>query len=188
MKYPIGTKIGEFTVIGHKGQYILKCSCGNTAKGPTTFVSRACMSLAKLGFAGCQKCRYDFLRDQKMNSAEKYSTIYCRYRKSAKNRGLEFTLSLEEAAKLFSSSCVYCGDKPTNTCIRTSLMTYNYTGIDRLDNNLGYIQDNVVPCCQNCNLAKYTKSPKDFLKHIEKIYDWNLQRLSRKGVESSDSK
>ena len=194
MKYPIGTKIGNITVLSidnkgkEKGKYIVQCDCGEKIISTTTSIDSMVRSLEKIGFIGCMKCRYDFTRNIKMTTEEKYNTIYCRYRKSAKQRGLEFNISLKEAAELFSSACVYCKQIPTNTCIRTKLMTYTYTGIDRLDNNKGYIKNNVVPCCKYCNMAKYTNSVTDFLKHCERIYLNNVQRLERKFVESSDSK
>lgn len=191
MKYSINTKIDNLTItsIDSKlSQYHLTCTCGTVCKGRSLYVDRIIQGFSKLGFAGCKICRYNYIRNRKMNSSEKYSTIYHRYKKSARNRGLEFTLSLNEAAELFSSPCVYCKSIPSNTCIRTAYMIYSYTGIDRLDNNKGYIQNNVVPCCQSCNLAKYTKSISEFLSQTEKIYLNTVQRLSRKRVESSDSK
>ena len=194
MKYQVGFKIGNYTVESistdpiKKGQYTLKCDCGERVKGPSAHITNAIKSLTKLGFSGCQKCRYDFIRERKMNSSEKYETIYFRYKKSAKNRGIEFTLTLDQAADAFKSNCIYCNKAPLNNCIRTKLMTYSYTGIDRIDNEKGYIEGNIVPCCQFCNVAKYTQSVTDFMEHIERIYLNNVQRLSRKGVESSDSK
>jgi 5-methylcytosine-specific restriction endonuclease McrA len=31
---------------------------------------------------------------------------------------------------------------------------YIYNGIDRIDNERGYLPDNAVPCCKRCNQAK----------------------------------
>ena len=38
------------------------------------------------------------------------------------------------------SNCVYCG--------------YKATGFDRIDNNIGHIKSNCVPCCKECNTAR----------------------------------
>ena len=37
--------------------------------------------------------------------------------------------------------CAYCGDKPTPL----------HMSLDRLDNSVGHIESNVVPCCFFCN-------------------------------------
>ena len=80
------------------------------------------------------------------------------YRFAAKARDLEFTLTYEQFLALWQKPCRYCGD-PIPT-----------VGIDRLDNSLGYVQGNVVPCCTECNRAKLTKSEYLYFKHCEKVY------------------
>lgn len=62
-------------------------------------------------------------------------------------------------------------------------------GIDRIDSSKGYTIDNCVSCCPLCNQMKSNIDQNMFLTQIEKIYNFkNVQRLSREGVESSDSK
>jgi hypothetical protein len=38
------------------------------------------------------------------------------------------------------------------------------TGLDRKDNDKGYLQDNVVPCCYDCNTKKKFKPYEKFLE------------------------
>ena len=45
-----------------------------------------------------------------------------------------------------------------------------YNGIDRKDNNIGYIIENCVSCCGICNRMKMDMSYDDFLNHIRLIY------------------
>jgi hypothetical protein len=45
-----------------------------------------------------------------------------------------------------------------------------HNGIDRVDNDKGYISDNCVPCCWKCNNMKNTMKQKDFINHIISIY------------------
>ena len=45
-----------------------------------------------------------------------------------------------------------------------------YNGIDRLDNKLGYEEENCVPCCYLCNRMKWSITEKDFLAQISKIF------------------
>ena len=42
-------------------------------------------------------------------------------------------------------------------------------GIDRKDSSIGYVSDNVVPCCEHCNMMKASLSINEFLSHIDRI-------------------
>ena len=64
------------------------------------------------------------------------------YRQGARHRGIKFELTPEEFMKFWKQPCHYCG-----TAIRT-------VGIDRVNNDLGYVHGNVVPCCTTHNHMK----------------------------------
>jgi hypothetical protein len=80
------------------------------------------------------------------------------YKSTAKRRSIDFNLTFEEFCTFWQKSCVYCGSE-----IET-------IGLDRKDNNIGYIMGNVVPCCEICNIMKRNHTHTEFLNHIEKIY------------------
>lgn len=81
-------------------------------------------------------------------------------RKSGRSRGYLFEFSTFEAAQILISHCHYCGYTP-----ELNNSAYNpYNGIDRLDNALGYIKENAVPCCRRCNLAKHVMTEQEFLE------------------------
>ncbi|KAJ3358215.1 hypothetical protein GGF32_000571 [Allomyces javanicus] len=42
-------------------------------------------------------------------------------------------------------------------------------GVDRIDSNLGYLDDNVMPCCSRCNYAKKDMNLTEFLGHIQRM-------------------
>ena len=64
---------------------------------------------------------------------------------SAKRRQIPVSLSLEAYILLAEdTTCYYCG----------SPMLSSGSGLDRLDNTLGYTVTNVVPCCSQCNLLR----------------------------------
>ena len=44
-----------------------------------------------------------------------------------------------------------------------------YNGIDRLDNNEGYLPSNVVTCCKICNRAKHSLTVVEFLEWVRDI-------------------
>ncbi len=94
--------------------------------------------------------------------------IFKRYKYDAtrRSRKYEFLLTFEEFSKLINSTCHYC---PKDNC----------RGIDRVDNSLGYTNNNCVPCCGRCNEMKMDKSVEEFYSHIEKIYHKKNQKLSK---------
>ena len=44
--------------------------------------------------------------------------------------------------------------------------SYVYSGLDRVDNSIGYILENVVPCCVTCNSMKMAMSYNEFITHL----------------------
>lgn len=87
---------------------------------------------------------------------------YYRIRFSAFQRGIEFDLLFEDYEPLHGKSCHYCNS--------------DSTGLDRIDSDGGYTLDNVVPCCKHCNYAKGSRSTKDFMEHIKRVYEYNFLR------------
>jgi hypothetical protein len=62
----------------------------------------------------------------------------------AKARQQEFNLNESEYITSQSTLCHYCDDTLPKGGI----------GLDRVDNNQGYINGNVLPCCTFCNIAR----------------------------------
>lgn len=194
--YQLGQQVGDFTIASYneeKGTYTLQCKCGNTSEGDSTHVTRKISNLLSDGFTACMECYHKYKAELKLNQEQQallytHKDVYREYVKKSKERGIEFTLSLEEAAPLFKSNCYYCGNAPSNKRTRDTGITAYYQGLDRVDNSVGYILSNVVPCCKYCNAFKLDRSKEIFLKHVEQIYLLNVQRPSLMGVDSSESK
>lgn len=69
---------------------------------------------------------------------------------SAKQRGLEFTLSIREYKKLLNTkTCYYTGIKFSD--VETSPF---YRTLERLDNSIGYTKENTVAACHCYNALK----------------------------------
>jgi len=98
------------------------------------------------------------------------------YKNSAKIRKLEFNLSYERFRSLISGSCKYCGTYNSNErkINRIVPQILRYNGIDRVDNQVGYIEGNVVSCCKTCNFMKRNHQLDDFIAHISKINQFSL--------------
>jgi len=106
-----------------------------------------------------------------------------RYEKNARQWKREFNLSEELFHRLVVSPCDYCGCPP-ETIFRSGKTAstrdiFKYNGIDRIDSTKGYVEGNVVPCCNACNELKSDKSREKFLARIESIHRWqNRQRAA----------
>lgn len=91
---------------------------------------------------------------QKWNNSPKRRLGY--YRNNCQRRGREFSLTEEQAFKLFASPCFYCGEPNSN-------------GIDRYDNDKGYTEENAVACCWKCNHWKSVDEALTFVNHCVKV-------------------
>lgn len=80
------------------------------------------------------------------------------YKRRARDKKLPFEFTREEFAELTSKNCFYCGEKTHNK---------NYCGLDRVDNTKGYIKENCVPCCGNCNTIKLDRDVYEWLDRID---------------------
>jgi len=86
------------------------------------------------------------------------------YRGNAKIRGIDFSITKDEFNDLWNMPCHYCGDK-----IET-------IGIDRIENSIGYVAGNIIPCCKYCNYMKSSMDISKFLYMVEKIYNKSIAK------------
>ena len=95
--------------------------------------------------------------------------LYKSYITNAKGRKVKFDLREKEFLTLTSLNCYYCRIKPHQISRKGNNGVYVYNGLDRIDNALGYIKENVRPCCFNCNRAKWNMSEKEFLTWVKRL-------------------
>lgn len=177
-----GQKINMLTVLKKikrkdgRHYYECLCECGgkSTAKGSD-------LRKKKTISCGCYRRITSSINGK--NTRKEFgvaakSRIYERYRTTAIKRKIEFTLSKDMANKLFLRKCYYCNSEPNN---KHKDKTYDkfflYTGIDRIDSSKGYIEDNVVPCCKACNLAKNDTPFEEFVQWAHNLSS-NLKKKS----------
>jgi len=93
------------------------------------------------------------------------------YKDGAKKRGYNYDLTEEQFKEITQRDCYYCGAKPNNVSKRsTRFGDYIYNGLDRIDNEKGYIFNNVVSCCKFCNQAKSNFTLQEFKDWVERVY------------------
>ena len=100
------------------------------------------------------------------------TAVYNSYRRNAKVRNLDWTITPEEFREITARDCYFCGHPPQQRYRRTrGYGVFVYNGIDRLANHRGYVADNVVAACGACNFAKGSRPAVEFL-------DWAIRFAS----------
>jgi hypothetical protein len=79
------------------------------------------------------------------------------YKHSAKERGYEYTLTIEVLKSYYKKECYYCND------------VVNDISLDRINNTKGYTPDNIISCCIKCNIMKHTQTQKEFIDRCKTI-------------------
>jgi hypothetical protein len=129
--------------------------------GPTRYVKYS----SRQGWKCVECCKESSRKYYQKNPAhnkEYYQTPkgkYAAYKAGAKRRGLTFDLSCEMFSSLLKKSCRYCGISPAN-------------GVDRIENNEGYVLDNCAPCCCWCNRAKGVETEDEFVEQCARVTEW----------------
>jgi hypothetical protein len=109
-----------------------------------------------------------------------YNDIY--KNKCGKKRGLIFELSFEEFFYRSQKKCFYCDIKPKNFFKKGSSKGFFYNGLDRINNDVGYIKDNIVTCCSICNESKMNLDLQTFIDRIKKCYEYLKKYYKNKEI------
>jgi hypothetical protein len=83
--------------------------------------------------------------------------VYRQYQYKAEQRNLTFRLTLDEFTKIIQRPCHYCDEQ------------IEVRGVDRVDNRVGYLLSNSVPCCPECNFMKRNMNKHRFVNRAVKI-------------------
>lgn len=179
----IGVKNNRLTVLEvikkhNRGYLKCQCECGNVKDIKIShFKSGLIKSCGCYNKEVCKARKGCFSKLIKPdNYAAKYR-VYKSYEKHAIGRKLEFDLSISDFLEITQTNCFYCNREPRNNMSgRQSRSNYTYNGIDRADNNKGYVLNNCVPCCKICNVAKLNMTLNDFVNWIKEIRNNMLLR------------
>lgn len=175
----LGKRFGSYTVIqntmppehGKNRRKSLRCLCRCDC-GTTKSVIRGDLVRGESTNCGCKR--------RVPEEVMAIQNIFYRYKKCAADRGLVFDLSQDDISNLIKQNCYYCGRPPF------AISRYHqhekgvaYTGIDRFDNTKGYLKENVVSCCKDCNRAKRNHSVKDFFDLVKMIYENHIEEIKQ---------
>ncbi len=145
---------------GQKVRWLCQCDCGNKTELDSWDLRK------KVKSCGC------LLRLQKGESF--FNLFLYNYKYDAKKRGYVWELSKEKFREFIQQNCFYCGDTPKLRYRTTPYLNGGalFNGIDRIDNNKGYTEDNIVPCCGTCNKAKFKKTTSEFRIWVRRLYHY----------------
>lgn len=159
-----------------KEGYQCQCECGTITKARS-------WSLKTGRHASCGCLQRELLANRmlKPDYASFKHEIYKNYKRAAKKRDYEFTLTKPEFIDLIQNDCHYCGGKPSMTWHGTkrtivNLDGFRYNGVDRVDNTDGYIIGNVVSCCKICNNSKNTLTVDEWLEWVTRVYEFQKNK------------
>lgn len=161
MKYQVspGQQYGSLTVQsilpGRKNQnrrVLCLCACG---KSHAVNIDRLCKGLTK----SCWSCSHVSPSPFEKQILASHNA----YLQGARRRNLPFLLDLFQFRQLYEKPCSYCGLEPAK-------------GVDRRHNEFGYIPNNCVPCCKQCNRAKRDLAEEDFLSWLRRISDFHREK------------
>lgn len=106
----------------------------------------------------CGKCRTRFSSDTQIDEKRQWNLSVKAFNGYAARDKLKGRVCDIDALFVFSlrrKPCEYCG--------RTS------TGADRIDNNIGHIKSNCVPCCVRCNWVRGNWLSFEIMKQVGKL-------------------
>jgi len=168
-----GQRFGRLTVIGRsypnskwrEAMHLCKCDCGKKI-----IASGHNLRSGNTKSCGCLNKERSSESNRINLGLGSMRARICNYKIDAKKRGHNFELTEEQFFKTTQKDCYYCGTKPNNISkYHNCNGSYIYNGLDRIDNNKGYLIDNVIPCCKFCNTAKSNLTLQEFKDWIKKV-------------------
>ena len=157
--------------------YLCECDCGNKIE-----ITSKALQRRKTISCGCKGNPGKALPgDQGI-----FNKLVSNYKSNAKKRQLPFALTNQQCRLLFSDNCFYCNIAPNKIFTHKKYKgEFIYNGIDRLNNSVGYIFDNVVSCCMMCNYKKRETDVSPFLEWIEKVYKNRIVNKSERSKQTN---
>jgi glutaredoxin len=170
----LGKKFGALTVIARSpnrlssGAANWMCECTKCGK-----IVEKYYAILKLNPLSCGHCKKMVKRTTRPGESGR-NALLGKYKQSARERNLEWKLTVDEFTILTTQDCVYCGQAPAQHATGTRGHAYVYSqflhnGIDRIDSSTGYTIENTVSCCKQCNFAKRDLSLEEFRSWLFRV-------------------
>lgn len=142
------------------------CECGNSKIMQGSFLrsggSKSC---------GCLKIEVDKTREMLPFGESAFNRLYDWSRDNAKRKGILFELTKEQYKSIVQHNCTYCGEPPKENHFKKTNGHFMANGVDRVDSSVGYVLNNCVPCCEDCNRMKMAHTVDYWLAHMIKVLE-----------------
>lgn len=151
----IGKEFGDWTVLrkdkNKHSTWICKCKCGIEKS------VKSCNLLSNSS-TKCNNCT-------KTGCGEITGTRWSNIKNSASQRNLEFSITVQEAWKIFLKQNRKCNLSGTPICFakRHPTRTASTASLDRIDSKLGYVKNNVQWVYKKINMMKQGYSQQEFI-------------------------
>lgn len=179
----------------HSRVFKCQCSCGN-------IIDMSSNSL-RSGTKSCGCFRKETAINLGINNRKKAGHVtlidyFSKYKRNARRRSYVWELTLKQFSGLIKKDCYWCGSpsRMRNRYLNTDCtitkdakkinidwvkqQSISANGIDRIENTIGYTRLNSVPCCEKCNKMKLNYTEKDFIRHINKISEFQRMNNAKK--------
>lgn len=161
--HKVGVKV--FPAGQRRSIWRFRCDCGNEVDKTLMDVRRG-----DTKSCGCVKRKNIPTNTLPVGEAS-FNGLFVHYKRSAKSRGYEWCIEKEFFRKITKQPCHYCGSDPFGRHLTHASANghYVFSGLDRVNNKVGYVESNVVPCCSICNRAKAALDAAVFLEWAKKV-------------------
>ncbi len=178
VKSVLGQTFGKLKVIEEAGRnqkrmvlWRCQCDCGKvvTRQGSTLIGGKSTS-------CGCYRTDKALIAKRGLAQRKAGTALRNEFRHisdGARQRGYLFDIPIEVFARLSAEPCSYCGVPPSKRT-HSAHEVFVSSGLDRVDNNVGYVEGNLTSCCTTCNYMKRALGRAAFLEHVQRIV--NFQR------------
>lgn len=182
-----GQRFGRLVVVAFSGTvsrsrtWVCKCDCGTEVVVPFKYLSGRQKISCGCARVGPQPHRKAPNRLRPGESS--FNQLFSQYKRSATARGLAFELTRDQFKQLTRQPCFYCAAFPEGRgpAVKGTLGTYLYSGVDRVNNDEGYVLWNVRSCCKICNVAKASMTESEFFSWVGRVYSRIWEVLEDRG-------
>lgn len=175
----LGNRYGRLTVLEYAGRgndrhSMWKCCCDC---GKEKIIDGVHLRKGRTQSCGClQEENRHNLNNLPCGEAS-FNYLFRNIENGAKIRSYVFDLTKNQVRNLVTQNCHYCGRPPAQIANSGGANgTFVYNGIDRVNNDEGYIENNIVSCCKTCNFAKRSMGVEEFKSWLTRAYKHFVER------------
>jgi len=164
----------------HKStRWLCQCDCGKQIEVSRSNLKKDFNAKGGVKSCGCLVRRRREESPHWKGVGEISSTIFKKYKTRAKQRKMQFSVTHEFLWKLFlkqNRRCALSNEILMFPSTHVEKVACNYTAsLDRINNDKGYIKDNVQWVHKHINMMKHKYTQEYFISVCKKVAEWQKQ-------------